>query len=404
MIYLLLVLLLLSGYGIVHTYLVFPWLCWKNETKALESQQRVDQRKYKLPKQDWPEVALLMAVHNEEFVLRQKLDASLRQDYPGELRLYIGCDNCTDDSWPILEDYMQRYPKRVFASKNPRRMGKPKTINRLYAALDQDDQHSVLWLTDASVIPANDCLGELVRPLLADPTIVLVDAQQLHTGIEADGISRSEDSYINREARLKQAESRKYGYLIGPFGGCYVLRAEYFSSVPDNFLVDDFYLCMAAYEKGGRGISAPRARAYEGVGQQLGDEFRRKVRIASGNWQNLIRFRRLWWPPIKSLNFAFFSHKVLRWWTPFLALLFISCLSLLAFQFGNYWAQLALYGIILVVVLPVSLDLILRLMGKHYLLLRNWRYFIAMNLALLLGFFRYLKGVKTNVWQPSKRH
>jgi hypothetical protein len=30
-------------------------------------------------------------------------------------------------------------------------------------------------------------------------------------------------------------------------------------------------------------------------------------------------------------------------------------------------------------------------------------HFYNMNLALLIGFFNYLKGVKTSVWQPTVR-
>jgi len=36
-------------------------------------------------------------------------------------------------------------------------------------------------------------------------------------------------------------------------------------------------------------------------------------------------------------------------------------------------------------------------------LLRKVRYFLMMNLALLAGYIRYVKGIKSNVWQPPKR-
>jgi len=36
--------------------------------------------------------------------------------------------------------------------------------------------------------------------------------------------------------------------------------------------------------------------------------------------------------------------------------------------------------------------------------LRFINHFFTMNIALLLGFIEYAKGVKSNVWQPTKRN
>ena len=175
--------------------------------------------------------------------------------------------------------------------------------------------------------------------------------------------------------------------------------------MPNKFLVDDFFLCLAAYEKGGRGISVPDAHCFEGVGQKLSDEFRRKVRISSGNWQNMLRFRPLWWPPAGPLNFAFFSHKILRWLTPFLILLLLLCLGFLSFIYGNYWAVIAFYLLVSLLIIPALVDQLLsRVFSIHWHPLRAIRYFLAMNLALMVGFFRFLNGIQSNVWQPSQRH
>ena len=50
------------------------------------------------------------------------------------------------------------------------------------------------------------------------------------------------------------------------------------------------------------------------------------------------------------------------------------------------------------------LDYILMLININVNLLRFIRYFLAMNIALLIGFFKYAQGVKTNIWQPTKRN
>jgi len=371
-----------------------------------------------------------MAVHNEELVLEQKLASLAVQDYPGELRFLIGSDNSSDRTNEILIHWAakdDRFRPTLFTS----RQGKPGIINQLAEQVaarptglsgDRLDLHSpqvnpaplprgegpgegIYVLTDASVILHPNVITELVRPMLKDERIGVVDATMVQTGGKAEGIGLAEVQYINREVKIKRAEGQLWGAMIGPFGGCWAIRAEAFRPVPDNFLVDDFFLCMAAYEAGWLGISSEAAIVEEAVGQTISDEFRRKVRISSGNWQNLVRFRKLWWPPTKNeLSFALFSHKILRWWTPFFLLIGILCSLLLALPLGNHWVVILLGILSLLLLLGVLLDVALAPMGIHLKGLRSLRYFLAMNAALLVGFYRFLTGITTNVWQPSNRN
>ncbi|MEL6276324.1 MAG: glycosyl transferase family 2, partial [Bacteroidota bacterium] len=96
---------------------------------------------------------------------------------------------------------------------------------------------------------------------------------------------------------------------------------------------------------------------------------------------------------------------ILRWLTPFLLLIIGLCLWILATVFNNHsagWLFLSL--LFLAAVLPLVDVVFTRVLHINWFPLRALRYFIAMNIALLLGFFRYLKGIRSNVWQPSKRH
>jgi len=54
-------------------------------------------------------------------------------------------------------------------------------------------------------------------------------------------------------------------------------------------------------------------------------------------------------------------------------------------------------------ILPLF-DLFLKSGEIHIRLLRFITHFYSMNLALFLGFFKYLKGINSNVWQPTKRN
>lgn len=411
MIVLLTTILLLCIFLVLHTYVLYPW--WvvrkaralkEGKSPGVEVPRSQVQSENTESKADWPPVFVLMAAHNEELVIADKLNSLARQDYPGDLHFLIGSDNSSDRTNAILSEWATKDPRfhpTFFSS----RQGKPAIINQL---AEQAGNQGVYLITDASVMLQPSVVTELIRPMRANPETGVVDSTMVQTGAQATGIGKPEEQYINREVSIKRAEGALWGAMIGPFGGCWAIKAAAFQPIPDNYLVDDFFLCMAAYEKGFKGISSPTAIVEEGVGQAIVDEFRRKVRISSGNWQNLTRFRHLWWPFWKNpLAFAFFSHKVLRWWTPFLMLIGFACWLLLIATLGpanNYWLSVTLKYLLGGLCLLLVADPLLSRFNIHFRPARFTRYFLAMNAALLVGFFRYLTGIKSNVWQPSQRH
>ncbi|MEL6141359.1 MAG: glycosyltransferase [Bacteroidota bacterium] len=405
----LILLALICFFAVVHTYLLYPYTTIAKGTRSSQQGAKETYAGAQLTissqaGEPWPRVSVLMAVHNEEAVIHQKMDSLIAQEYAGNYRIFVGSDHSSDATNEILTAYAKQH-QNVFFFPFDKRQGKPGIINQLVQKAPPASSNHVYLLTDASVMLESNVVQELCHPFSQLPDLAMADARMIHTGMRAEGIGQTEDLYISREVKLKQAEGKLWGYTIGPFGGCYALRSDFFRPVPDNFLVDDFFLCLSAYEAGGRGISVPTALCTEAVGQHLADEFRRKVRISAGNWQNARRFLALWWPPNRKLAYAFFSHKILRWLTPFLLLIIGLCLWILATVFNNHsagWLFLSL--LFLAVVLPLVDVVFTRVLHINWFPLRALRYFIAMNIALLLGFFRYLKGIRSNVWQPSKRH
>jgi cellulose synthase/poly-beta-1,6-N-acetylglucosamine synthase-like glycosyltransferase len=386
-----------SGGMLLYSYGIFPW--WLG--RRARGRQLITDR-FSDPAQG-PRVSVLMAVHNEERVLVEKLESLLAQTYPADrYTIWVGSDCSTDGTNDILARYAAAHSHLHFIPFT-QRQGKPGVVNHLAAVASEHYPISaahVFLITDASVILRPGVVWALVRHF-RQPDLAIVDAHMQHTGMKASDISRSENQYISREVRLKYHESVLWQYMIGPFGGCYALRSDYFEPIPDNFLVDDFFLTMRAFERGGHAINELTAVCYEPVGHELREEFRRKARISAGNFQNLIRFRHLWWPPFGVPNGLFFSHKVLRWLGPFfILLLLVAAVALCHNLVYGSLLLILLTGFILVPLLDVGL----RRFGLHWMPLRHIRYFLMMNLALLVGFFRYLKGIKTNVWQPPKRY
>lgn len=388
----------LSLLGILHSYLFYPLLL-----RWLARGKKANRLVY-APEDEWPQVSILLSAYNEQAVIRQKIDSLLQLSYPKEkLNFYIGSDCSSDGTNAILEAYAAKVPRLRFFPFAERR-GKPGVINQLaeMAAEGQDkNPEHIFILTDASVMMDPGCLQALVRHF-KNPEIDIVDAQMIHVGMKEEGISQAEDEYISSEVRLKHREGLVWGKMIGPFGGCFALRASRFSKVPANFLVDDFYLTMKVFEQGGKAINDLEATCREPVSHELREEFRRKARISAGNFQNMTTFTHLWWPPLRPLSFAFFSHKVLRWLGPFLILAILLSSALLALG-GNLFYCLLFWVMAGGSILLPLLDLLFNALGLNILPLRGARYFVMMNLALLQGFIKFIKGIRSNVWEPTKR-
>lgn len=381
--------------ALLHTYLLYPLLMW-----WLARHKPTHEFRYK-EDEEWPVLAVLMAAYNEERVINQKMEQLLALQYPQEkLQIWVGSDCSTDGTNAIVATYAEAHSK-VHFTPYQQRQGKPSIINDL-ATWATAQGAELLLITDASVMPQPDTARRLASHF-KDPAVGLVDGHIRHTGMQQEGISQAENSYISTEARLKYWEGQAWGCMMGPFGGLYALRAKYFSPVPDNYLVDDFYICMRVFEQGRKAISDLEAVSHEAVSHEIEEEYRRKTRISAGNFQNLFTFTGLWWPPFGRLRFAFFSHKALRWFGPFFLLFLLGSSGVLAWS-GNLLYQVLFFLLAGGMLAVPVVDQLLKYFKIHLLPLRGARYFLAMNRALLSGFFKFAKGIRSNVWQPTKRN
>jgi cellulose synthase/poly-beta-1,6-N-acetylglucosamine synthase-like glycosyltransferase len=343
-----------------------------------------------------PFVSVLIAAYNEEQTIEEKIGSTFGGNYPADkLEVLVGSDGSTDRTNGILQRLAEKESRlRLFIYS--RRSGKPVVINRLV----EESRGTVLVITDANVMLDRDTLTGMAG-FFKNPQVGLVDSRMVHTRIRKDGISLQESYYISREVKIKHHESLVWGTMMGPFGGCYAVRKALYVPVPGNFLVDDFFINMTVLKQGYRCISNIHAKVYEDVSNSLGEEFRRKKRISAGNFQNLARFGSLLFSPMPGVAFCFFSHKVIRWMVPFLVMITLGTSIALA-PGSPFYLVMALLQL-LVLVIPV-IDHFLRKIKMHSLTLRFISHFVVMNIALLAGFIRYIGGIRSNVWQPTRRN
>jgi cellulose synthase/poly-beta-1,6-N-acetylglucosamine synthase-like glycosyltransferase len=342
-----------------------------------------------------PFISIIIAAYNEEQVLEDKILSIYNGNYPQHLfEIIIGSDASTDQTNEILKKYANKYQNFYFKIFN-QRSGKIKIINKLV----QSAKSEIIIFTDADIIFTENTLYELVK-YFKEKKIGLVDSNLQKQYTEKKGIAIQESFYINFELSVKQKEGIIGGLMMGPFGGAYAIRKKLFKPVPENFLVDDFYINMKILEKGFWSINNPKALAFDNGTDEIQIEFKRKVRISTGNFQNLKEFSGLLFSKNALLAFCFFSHKVLRWLTPvFIILLIISTIML--YKTSIFYQ---IFTILLFFSLFVPfIDYFLRKNGFHIILLRFISHYYYMNLGLFLGLLKYIKGVKSNVWEPTKR-
>lgn len=380
----------LSSALVFHSYVLFP-LTLRLRARGLKRNIPVSELK--------PRVDILMAVHNSAEILEEKVRSVFESDYPAHLmRFYIGSDCSTDDTNEILSTLQSRYPNLEVTIFNER-TGKIGIINTLFEkAKDGASQERIVISTDATAIFHPSCVANLVRHF-SDNTIGAVGANIIKEKSRADGISKQEKAYYYRELMMKYEEGLIWGTSIGVFGACYAIRPDDFTKVPAQFIVDDFYITMCMLERGRKVIYDMDACVSMNLANESSVEFRRKVRIATGNFQNLARFYKVLFR-MDGLAYAFFSHKVLRWLGPFLLLLSLTSSVILRNESLVYFA--AAYTQVVLFLFPLF-NYGLERMNLHHKLIKFIAHFYLMNFGILVGFFRYIRGVKSSVWEPTRR-
>jgi cellulose synthase/poly-beta-1,6-N-acetylglucosamine synthase-like glycosyltransferase len=376
----------------LHSYLLYPLIL-----KVLARNKKINDIVYE--KTDFlPTVSILMAVYNEEKVLGKKLQSILESDYPLEkIQLLIGSDSSTDKTHAILDDFCQKYPE-IISYKVFERQGKPNIINKL----EKSATSEILLFTDANVFFEKDTIYQLLKHY-KNPEIGITGAQFVNYGESEKGIGGIEKNYISGESAQKYHEGIIWGTMIGAFGGCFTIRKSLFIPNPPNFIVEDFYLSMRILELGYKAILEPKAIVYEDVPNNIKDEFRRKTRISAGNFQNLFSLPNILFSSINGLSFAYWSHKVIRWIGPFLLLSMLFSGAILAvLEIENYSLILSI-GIFLILFILLA-EMLLTLLKINIKPIRALYYLLAMNLALFIGFFKFLFGTKANTWKPTVRN
>ncbi len=358
------------------TYIVYPTIRYIR----LDKQKNLKKNKAYVPK-----VAVLFAAYNECDVIEHKIKSILKSSYPQEkIQIWIGSDQSNDGTDEIVKELQKVNPK-IHLYRAEERTGKSGIMNILVEMADAE----IIIATDANILFTPTSVEELVHSFTEDKVGAVAGSLHYH-GEYANHTAIAENEYLQMENVIRLSESQHFGFCLGMEGGLYAIRKNLWSVIPAATFMEDFFQTMKIVEKQYQIVFNPEAIGLEEVSTSLEEEYKRKIRIALGNFQNLKRFQSVliknFWP----VGYAFLFHKVLRWFTPHILIVLILSLIL------NPLTTLLGIGLLVFCLLQF--------------LLVKWKihgrvaYFCAMNLAMLMGHIRYLKGVNSSVWQPTKRN
>jgi biofilm PGA synthesis N-glycosyltransferase PgaC len=344
-----------------------------------------------------PSVTVLIAAYNEEDIILEKLTNTIELNYPKDkLQVIFITDGSTDSTPEKLKGHQE-----ITLLHDDRRAGKMAAIERAVPFIKGE----IAVFTDANTFLNKDALLELVKHYQNPKVGAVAGEKTIIVGDTADASSAGEGFYWKYESALKRWDYALYSN-VGAAGELFSIRAALYQPVEHDTIIDDHMIAMRIAEKGYIIGYEPKAYAMETASANIKEELKRKVRIAAGGIQSILRLKKAVNPFLNPVfTFQYISHRVLRWTiTPFLLILIFVLNPIIAF--GSEVSS-PVYTIIFVLqILFYTLSLV-----GLYFERRNIRlkvlfvpyYFCIMNYAILAGLIKYYKKNQSSAWEKSKR-
>jgi glycosyltransferase involved in cell wall biosynthesis len=255
-----------------------------------------------------PRVSLIVAAHDEEEVIERKLENALSLDYPrGLLEIVVASDGSGDRTVELARAIAAR-EGRVHVLDLTRR-GKVEAQDAAVEVAGGD----VLAFSDANAFWESGALEMLVRRF-ADERVGYVCGELRY--LDAGG-SNQEGVYWRYETWVRKLESR-LGSITAGNGAIYAVRRSAYLRL-DSRTSHDLSFPFSLFKRGWRSVYEPLARAVERPLPTVEGEFRRKRRMMSHAWPVVFGGGMLDPRGYGFLyGFQIFSHRVLRYATPFL--------------------------------------------------------------------------------------
>ena len=340
----------------------------------------------------FPEVAVIIPVHNEENSIGEKIRNCLGFHYPQEKLKIIVVSDCSNDK---TEDIVKGFEsEQVVFLALPFRGGKVAAQN--YAVRFCDSE--IIIFTDVAISNDPDCV-KLIVENFHDGKVGVVSCRDAI--ISGEYQTKGEKSYIKYDMIVRKYTSQ-LGSIVGVTGGFYAVRREIAEGGWNPAFPPDFYVAIRSIKRGLRVIEDSRVTAYYKTASKEWDEMQRKVRTLNRGIQTAfaISNRQLFNPfRYGVISIELISHKLLRWLSPlFFISLFISNIFILDKSI------IGLFSFLFQLVLYISTVTVVIMKRKIKLsIFRLILYFGIANGAILKAWYEFIIRKKYEIWQPTKR-
>lgn len=333
-----------------------------------------------------------VSTYNEAAHLEARIRNILDQANGFELDVIVALDGSTDASVEIVQRMADADPRVNFLVLP--RSGKTAALNAIFAAA----RGELVVLTDVETRFAPGCLGEIAAAF-RDPRVGCATGRIVWHDPGQTPTSRNEGLYWRYEQLVRDLESRA-GWLSAGSGALLAVRRELYRPVPEHADMDQL-LPLYARDTGLVVVTVPTAVAVDRPIAGLRAQFRSRTRTATqGIAANLSMATRLtpWRRP--SAFLAIWSHKLLRWATPWLlSLLAIGAIVLVAAGQPVYLVPLALLGAGAAL---ATAGYLLGKVGMAPFITSFPLAFAVVNLAFVIGWLNLIRGNRIQAWRREE--
>ncbi len=341
---------------------------------------------------DLPTITIMIPAYNEQQWISEKIRNLAVLDYPAKrLKIIIACDGCNDNTATVAlkvsnEVECQYLQIEILTFKKNR--GKVAVINEVMQSITSD----LVVLSDVSALVSVDALL-IAAEHFKDPDVGVLNS---HYRLLNPG-STGEAIYWRYQSNIKASEAA-LGSTLGAHGAFYLFRRSLFQPLAPDTINDDFILPMKIVAAGYRADYENTINALELEKADTTQDHQRRYRIAAGNFQQLLRLKRLLLPSYGGVAFAFISGKALRVLMPFLMISSLIGSLLLSTEYLLF-ALLAITQ--LFAYLLASWHLLFHPKTSNRLI-EALTYLVGGHAAGLVGTLRYLFGLERGHWKRVK--
>jgi poly-beta-1,6-N-acetyl-D-glucosamine synthase len=328
--------------------------------------------------------SVILPVHDEAARISARLDELLRliaaSGRPAEV--IVVADGCTDATAALAR---AQGGAVVQVIELPQNEGKASALSRGSEAAKGD----ILVFADARQRWAATALERL----LSNFDRVEVGAVTGELMLEVpNGALAGVGLYWRYEKWLRRNEGRVHS-TVGVSGSISAVRKELFRPIPRGVLLDDLYWPLQVVMQGRRVVYDEGAIAYDRLPERTQDEFLRKVRTLSGNFQLAAVLPQALLPWRNPIWVQFVSHKLLRLVVPWMLLAVFLASSVVdgALYRIAFAAQVIFYALALIALPGGS--------GSRWRVAGAAAGFVVLNAAAWVAFWVWISGRTEGAWK-----